>query len=69
MKARPIGQATPTVEELEAELEALEAENTAMRWAVWQHCELAEGKIADACLHFGIPYHKTKRTELWQSGH
>ena len=39
----------------------LEAENKVLRWTIWQHCELADSKIAQAFHRFGLKFTPTRR--------
>ena len=50
-------------ESLRQQVQRLERENNALRWAMWQHCELAESKIAAAFQYHGIPYTETALDE------
>jgi hypothetical protein len=47
---------------LKARVAEIEAENHALRWAIWQHCEVAESKIAEACQRHKIPYTESDRS-------
>ena len=44
---------------LKAQLDAVKKENNVLRYVIWQHCELADSKIAEACHRFNVPFEPT----------
>ena len=55
---RELDESQRVVEARDERIDELELREEAMRWVIWQECELAESKIARGCRWFDIEYIK-----------